>query len=399
MPPLNGMPRSQSTQNNGSPRSVPQALGRRSGSMSPPNYRSSSPSMQRSASNGPSSRYSPSSGPVVDGRMMDGMSNLVLSPEAQIQQGAQRVPSLHDPLPGPMYRTSSMAQAHTSPPPQAIGPGQVFPPSRSTSVSSSHSPSGYAPNPPFNQPLPQSPGFGPSNPPFIPRHQSPYGPPPGGPPVRPPSADPSLHGSLRNSPSSRSLGSQYEQQQQQQQQYAPPLPSFPAGFQPPPLPRTNSYASLQAPRPLMPSALNVRAMSMAEPSFMEPSPPNSPVEETPPVVGPVTSTVSAQMKCKVFLKQQHQQWKSIGSAKLKLYRQDPTNIKQLVVEAEDKNKTVLISTIVLTDGVERVGKTGVAIELSDQGARTGIVYMIQLRNEKSAGGLFDSLLAGSDRAH
>jgi hypothetical protein len=104
------------------------------------------------------------------------------------------------------------------------------------------------------------------------------------------------------------------------------------------------------------------------------------------------------MKCKVFLKQQHAQWKALGAAKLKLYQQDPTNIKQLVVEADNKAKSVLISTIVLTDGVERVGKTGVAVELSDKGLRTGIIYMIQLRNETSAGGLFDSLLAGSDRA-
>jgi hypothetical protein len=122
------------------------------------------------------------------------------------------------------------------------------------------------------------------------------------------------------------------------------------------------------------------------------SPPGSPVH-----TGPVTSTISAQMRCKVFLKQQHQQWKNLGSAKLKLYHQSPTNVKQLVVEADSKEKTMLISTIVLSDGVERVGKTGVAIELSDQGARTGIVYMIQLRNETSASGLFDSLLAGSDR--
>ena len=122
------------------------------------------------------------------------------------------------------------------------------------------------------------------------------------------------------------------------------------------------------------------------------SPPGSPVH-----AGPVTSTISAQMRCKVFLKQQHQQWKNLGSAKLRLYQQSPTNVKQLVVEADTKEKTMLISTIVLSDGVERVGKTGVAIELSDQGARTGIVYMIQLRNETSASGLFDSLLAGSDR--
>jgi len=137
---------------------------------------------------------------------------------------------------------------------------------------------------------------------------------------------------------------------------------------------------------------------MTDPSFQDPSPPNSPIEEAAPT-GPVTSTISAQMKCKVFLKQQHAQWKALGAAKLKLYRQDPTNIKQLVVEADNKAKSVLISTIVLTDGVERVGKTGVAVELSDKGVRTGIIYMIQLRNETSAGGLFDSLLAGSDRAN
>lgn len=137
---------------------------------------------------------------------------------------------------------------------------------------------------------------------------------------------------------------------------------------------------------------------MADASFDAPSPPGSPVLETPRVTGPLSSTISAQMKCKVFLQQQHAQWKSLGSGKLKLYRQEVTNIKQLVVEADDKNKTILVSTIVLTDGVERVGKTGVAIELSDQGARSGVIYMIQLRNEKSAGGLFDSLLAGSDRS-
>lgn len=120
--------------------------------------------------------------------------------------------------------------------------------------------------------------------------------------------------------------------------------------------------------------------------------------EMPRHTGPVTSVVTAQMKCKVFLKQQHAQWKSLGSAKLKLYQENPTNVKQLVVEADDKNKTILISTIVLTDGVERVGKTGVAIELSNNGMRSGVVYMLQLRNEQSAGGLFDSLLAGSDRS-
>jgi len=153
------------------------------------------------------------------------------------------------------------------------------------------------------------------------------------------------------------------------------------------------------PRTLLPSATFNRTMSSAEASFADPSPPNSPVAESSSLpTGPVSSAISATFKCKVFLKQQHAQWKSLGSAKLNLYRESPTNIKQLVVKADDKHDTVLISTIVLTDGVERVGKTGVAVELSDRGARTGIVYMIQLRNEKSAQGLFDSLLDGTERA-
>lgn len=126
--------------------------------------------------------------------------------------------------------------------------------------------------------------------------------------------------------------------------------------------------------------------------------PDSPLEDQQQMQsGP--AVISARMKCKVFLKHGHQQWKSLGAAKLRLYVQRATNIKQLVVEADTREQTMLISTIVLTDGVERVAKTGVAVEISDMnGARTGIIYMIQLRDEDSAGGLFSSLISGSDRA-
>lgn len=150
------------------------------------------------------------------------------------------------------------------------------------------------------------------------------------------------------------------------------------------------------PRTVLPS-LQFRASSVVGVTLDEASPPTSPTMDNPVPTGPVTSSISAQMKCKVFIKQSHAQWKSLGSAKLKLYLYQPTNVKQLVVEAEDKNKSVLISTIVLSDGVERVGKTGVAVELSDNGARTGIIYMIQLRNEQAAVGLYEGLLQGSDR--
>lgn len=119
-------------------------------------------------------------------------------------------------------------------------------------------------------------------------------------------------------------------------------------------------------------------------------------EQPVALTGP--AVITAQMKCKVFLQQGHGQWKSLGHGKLKLYVEKGRNVKQLVVESDKRKSAVLISTIVLTDGIERVARTGVAVEVSDQGQRTGIIYMIQLRNEASAGGLYDSLVAGSNRS-
>ncbi|KAJ7225440.1 hypothetical protein GGX14DRAFT_349184 [Mycena pura] len=289
--------------------------------------------------------------------------------------------------------TSSTSQ------PFFASPGQVIPTRSVSSVSAlSRASSEFQPpiggsRPFYPQPLaphraPQPPP--PHRAPSAPMSGSmPTGSMPGPVPPRPPSEPPysQPHG-LRKSLSARSLQSQYSQHEQSP---APPLPSMPPGGYPP----NNMYAP--QPRTWVPSGQLGVSGFRAVPSFHEPSPPNSPVEETPAITGPMTSTISADMKCKVFLKQHHAQWKALGAAKLKVYRQSPTNVKQLVVEGGGKG-SILISTIVLTDGVERVGKTGVAIELSDKGARTGIVYMIQLRSEKSAGGLFDSLLEGSDRA-
>ena len=181
------------------------------------------------------------------------------------------------------------------------------------------------------------------------------------------------------------------------------MPGYPGGPGGPPgagLFRTDTNGSLPPARPLLPSANNARVVSTSG-GPMSPgedmSPPGSPQMNR--AKGPTTSRIAVEMKCRVFLQQQHQQWKSLGGARLKLYVESPTNVKQLVVEADDKKKSVLISTIVLTDGVERVGKTGVAVELSDNGKRTGIVYMIQAKDDGQANKLYETLLAGSDRMH
>ena len=154
--------------------------------------------------------------------------------------------------------------------------------------------------------------------------------------------------------------------------------------------RSRSVSSMgSASTPKLPSEMMKDGLTRRD-SGADVSPPSSPKTKK----GPVRSTVSAQMRCKLYLKQSHAQWKSLGNARLKLYHILPDDIKQLVVENDRKT---LISTIVLTDGVERVGKVGVAVELSDQGNRTGIIYMLQMRSEESAGGLFGQLIEGSDR--
>ncbi|BGP16734.1 hypothetical protein JCM10213v2_004736 [Rhodosporidiobolus nylandii] len=122
------------------------------------------------------------------------------------------------------------------------------------------------------------------------------------------------------------------------------------------------------------------------------SPPASPVE---PRAQDKTRIV-AEMRCKIFLQQHHAVWKSLGTAKLKLFLSQPSNTKQLVVDSDKKGATI-VSTIVLVDGVERVGKTGVAVEISNNGDRTGIIYMLQMKTEQAATGLFEQLLIGSDR--
>ncbi|KAF9569659.1 hypothetical protein CPC08DRAFT_812654 [Agrocybe pediades] len=402
LPSFNTLPRMQpDIARNGSPVGTP-AIDRTRENASPVATRSLLPAIQgqqnASSSESLPPAYATSEGrpPQVDNR------------RPRTSDGPHKPEPHLPPAPGPHHLRPSVS-AQPLPRGPSFGPNNVLPSARSTSYvpgtngnvtagPSFSSPYGGQPFPGNPPPQQQQQAMFPNNPTRM--QNAPYS---SGslPPSRPPSEPFNDPRNIHKAPSIRSLGSQYSQHDIPG--HAPPLPPFHPGYpnNGGPIPRNNSFGSgLQPPqaRPLLPSAQQrAVSMAMAEIPFNEPSPPNSPVQQ-PQQLGPVVSTISAQMKCKVFLQQHHAQWKSLGSAKLKLYREEPTNVKQLVVEADDKNKSVLISTIVLTDGVERVGKTGVAIELSDKGARTGIVYMIQLRNENSAGGLFDSLLAGSDRA-
>ncbi|KAI9445289.1 hypothetical protein H4582DRAFT_2182937 [Lactarius indigo] len=345
-------------------------------SRSPSPHRVSSPigSLNGSASrrgSGPPSRNSHDTTAMSPMSLTSSMSNLVSSLEAQIQQGGGWAPPApaYDANSSPTYPVRQPSQRETMDasavgqprllqfPELALSPGQIvspgqflppqFPPQRAASaepLGRRGPPQGFAnpgmdpsfasrgpPGPPRPPPIPVNGQFAPPNPPY------------GISPGRTPS-DPSFQGGIRKSPSESPLTSPSEPGRS---------PQFDGSLRP----GMGSSPSLQLPRT---NSLG----TMGDPQQRPPPRSSSPTMDNPVPTGPVTSSVSAQMKCKVFLKQGHAQWKSLGSARLKLYHQQPTNVKQLVVEAEDKNKSVLISTIVLSDGVERVGKTGVAVELS-----------------------------------
>ncbi|KAE8251386.1 hypothetical protein A4X13_0g4020 [Tilletia indica] len=245
--------------------------------------------------------------------------------------------------PMPMGMNGRLPGSVGPPPPRL--PGAMPPPPPGWSSSPAGSPGGGGGGPPYGGP----PG-------------------PGGQPVRRPSA-PDMRNGLR----------------------APP--SVKGGYTSDGAPvRSRSVTSEGSVSPALPSEMMKQGLSRAS-TRDDFSPPSSPQQSRRDLNQ--SSVVAAQMRCKLFLKQNHAQWKALGNARLKLYHLMPADDRQLVVENDKKR---LISTLVLGDGVERVGKVGIAVELSDRGARTGIVYMLQMRSEESASGLYGLLLEGSGRS-
>ncbi|CAG8499556.1 2850_t:CDS:10 [Ambispora leptoticha] len=91
-----------------------------------------------------------------------------------------------------------------------------------------------------------------------------------------------------------------------------------------------------------------------------------------------TVTEIMETKCRVFLQNDHGVWTNLNWGHMKLSIETPAHRKRIVISSEKRAK--IIDAIVWEDGVERVGKNGVAITL----ANMGIVYMLQMKEEKTA---------------
>ncbi|CAG8478043.1 27364_t:CDS:10 [Dentiscutata erythropus] len=95
--------------------------------------------------------------------------------------------------------------------------------------------------------------------------------------------------------------------------------------------------------------------------------------------------LAMECRCKLFLQNDHGIWTNLGWGNMKLEIESPSQRKKLVINSEKQNKK-LVDAIVREDGVERVGRAGVAITLNniDLANNRRIIYMMQVKEEAMA---------------
>ncbi|CAG8505774.1 983_t:CDS:2 [Acaulospora colombiana] len=87
-------------------------------------------------------------------------------------------------------------------------------------------------------------------------------------------------------------------------------------------------------------------------------------------------------KIKVFLQKGYGAWTNLGWGTMNL-SVEASQRKRIIINS-NKQKAKLIDAILLDDGVERIGKTNIAITLNRIDTTRRIVYMMQLKDEKTA---------------
>ncbi|OAD70159.1 hypothetical protein PHYBLDRAFT_102741, partial [Phycomyces blakesleeanus NRRL 1555(-)] len=104
--------------------------------------------------------------------------------------------------------------------------------------------------------------------------------------------------------------------------------------------------------------------------------------------GPQTLQPVMQFKCKLFLQNETSSWSPFGSVSMRISQQIPSKRMHIYIENE-KNK--LVSSVVRSGNVEKVGNKKVTFLLKNEQERTSMVYMIQLKDEKTAVKTYDYL--------
>lgn len=117
-----------------------------------------------------------------------------------------------------------------------------------------------------------------------------------------------------------------------------------------------------------------------------------PLMDEPEVVDtinvPQTLKPVMQCKAKLFVKNETSNWSTFGSVSMRISQQSPSMRMMIQIE-NDKSK--LVSAIVKSGNVEKISSKRISFLLTDEAAKTSIVYMIHLREDQTGNKIIEYL--------
>ncbi len=94
-------------------------------------------------------------------------------------------------------------------------------------------------------------------------------------------------------------------------------------------------------------------------------------------------------KVKLLLQNDHGVWTNLGWGNMKLSIETPSNRKRIVILSDKDKKSKLVDTFIGESGVGRAGKSNVTFKINNVGGSTSIIYMMQMKDDASAGKAFE----------
>lgn len=117
-----------------------------------------------------------------------------------------------------------------------------------------------------------------------------------------------------------------------------------------------------------------------------------PLMDEPEVVDtinvPQTLKPVMQCKAKLFVKNETSNWSTFGNVTMRISQQSPS-MRMLIQIENDKSK--LVSAIVKSGNVEKISSKRISFLLTDEVAKTSIVYMIHLREDQTGNKIIEYL--------
>jgi hypothetical protein len=105
-----------------------------------------------------------------------------------------------------------------------------------------------------------------------------------------------------------------------------------------------------------------------------------------------TTTLVMEARCRVLLQNDYNDWTNLNWGSMQLLLEKPSQRKRIIINS-DKAKMKLVDSILWDDGLERVGRTGIAITLKNVDANVRIIYMMQMKDEKTAARAYEIMKA------